>query len=56
MNQPERGAPRIVVTVAVTADKLDPDISRRKNELYAASVARQGAEPIVLEPGGKIVL
>ena len=49
MNRPERRAPRIVVTVAVTADKLDPDISRRKNELYAASVARQGANPIVLD-------
>jgi putative glutamine amidotransferase len=49
MNRSERGAPRIVVTVAVTAEQLDPDISRRKNELYAASVARQGAEPIVLD-------
>lgn len=37
------------MTVAVTADKSDPDISTRKNELYAASVARQGADPIVLD-------
>jgi putative glutamine amidotransferase len=49
MNRSDRGAPRIVVTVAVTADKLDPEISRRKNDLYAASVAGQGAEPIVLD-------
>lgn len=42
-------APRIVVTVAVSADKRDPEISRRKNELYAASVVRQGADPIVLD-------
>jgi putative glutamine amidotransferase len=49
MNRSSGSAPRIVVTVAVTADKLDPDISRRKNELYAASVARHGAKPIVLD-------
>lgn len=42
-------SPRIVVTVAVTADKRDPDISLRKNALYAAGVERQGAEPIVLD-------
>lgn len=35
--------------MAVTADKSDPDISTRKNELYAACVARQGADPIVLD-------
>ena len=48
MNRSE-GSARILVTVAVTADKLDPEISRRKKELYAASVARHGAEPIVLD-------
>jgi len=49
MNRSAGSAPRIVVTVAVTADKSDPEISRRKNELYAASVARHGADPIVLD-------
>lgn len=49
MNRSAGRAPRIVVTVAMTADKLNPDISRRKNDLYAASVARQGADPIVLD-------
>lgn len=48
MNRSSDG-PRIVVTVGVTADKSDPEISRRKNELYAASVSRHGAEPIVLD-------
>jgi putative glutamine amidotransferase len=37
------------VTVAVTADKRDPEISKRKNDLYAASVARHGAEPVILD-------
>jgi len=41
--------PRIVVTVATPAAQTDPDIARRKNELYAASVRDQGAEPIVLD-------
>jgi putative glutamine amidotransferase len=44
-----RPAPRIVITVAAVADRTDPDIARRKNELYPASVARHGAEPIVLD-------
>jgi putative glutamine amidotransferase len=42
-------APRIVVTVAAVADLLDPDIARRKNELYSASLVRHGADPIVLD-------
>ncbi len=37
------------MTVAVTADKRDPDIARRKNELYPASLIRHGADPIVLD-------
>jgi putative glutamine amidotransferase len=49
MHRQSSAPPRILVTVAVTADKLDPDISRRKNELYATSVARHGGEPIVLD-------
>ena len=42
-------APRIVVTVATTADKDDPEVWERKNRLYVASVARHGAQPIVLD-------
>lgn len=42
-------APRIVVTVTTTGDKDDPDVSERKNRLYTASVARHGAQPIVLD-------
>jgi putative glutamine amidotransferase len=49
MQRSARKPPRILVTVAVTADKTDPGISRRKNDLYAASVARHGAHPIVLD-------
>jgi putative glutamine amidotransferase len=49
MNRSAGRAPRIVVTVAVMADKQNPEISRRKNELYSASVVRQGADPIVLD-------
>jgi len=42
-------APRIVVTVAATARQTDPELAARKNALYAASVARHGGEPIVLD-------
>jgi putative glutamine amidotransferase len=49
MSPTDAAAPRVVVTVAATADKRDPEISRRKNELYAASVARHGAEPVILD-------
>lgn len=55
MTHPGRGAPRIVVTVAVAADQSDPEIARRKNALYAGAVTRQGAEAVQLdstsEPG-----
>jgi len=49
MRQPGSPSPRIVVTVAAVADKRDPDIARRKNELYPASLVRHGADPIVLD-------
>lgn len=39
----------IVVTVAIPAAQVEPDIAARKNALYADSVARHGAEPIVLD-------
>ena len=40
---------RIVVTVAVAAHQGEPKIAQRKNELYAASLARRGATPIILD-------
>ncbi len=49
MRQDATPAPRIVVTVAATAGKPDPEIALRKNALYAASVVRHGAQPIVLD-------
>lgn len=49
MREPRASRPTIVVTVAVTAGNADPEIARRKNELYAESVARQGATPLVLD-------
>ena len=38
-----------MVTVAVAAQQSEPSIASRKNELYAAAVARHGATPIVLD-------
>ena len=49
MRHPLSTAPRIVVTVAATAHLADPDLSNRKNALYAASVARHGGTPVVLD-------
>ena len=41
--------PTIVVTVAVAARQGEPEIAARKNQLYAAAVARHGATPLVLD-------
>ncbi|MFL5673637.1 MAG: gamma-glutamyl-gamma-aminobutyrate hydrolase family protein [Chloroflexota bacterium] len=41
--------PRVVVTVAVAARQPDPDLSERRNALYAAAVSRHGGTPIVLD-------
>lgn len=49
MHEPGPSAPRIVLTVAAVAGKTNPDIAQRKNELYVASLRRQGADPIVLD-------
>ena len=49
MSRPTAGRPRIVVTVAVAARQGEPDIAERKNALYAAAVARQGGQPVVLD-------
>lgn len=37
------------MTVAVAARQGEPDIAERKNALYAAAVARQGGQPVVLD-------
>jgi putative glutamine amidotransferase len=42
-------APRIVVTVADPARQAEPDLSERRNALYADAVARHGGTPIVLD-------
>lgn len=47
--RPGRGAPRIVVTVAVATRQAEPEIAERKNRLYADGLARHGAEPLVLD-------
>ena len=41
--------PRVVITVAAIGDRREPEIARRKNDLYEASVVRQGAQAIVLD-------
>jgi len=41
--------PRIVVTVALAARQREPEIAEQKNRLYAASVARHGAAPILVD-------
>ena len=40
---------RIVVTVAVAARQPEPDLSERRNALYAAAVSRHGGMPVVLD-------
>jgi putative glutamine amidotransferase len=49
MRRPPSAVPRIVVTVAVASRQSEPEIAARKNALYADSVARHGAEPVVLD-------
>jgi putative glutamine amidotransferase len=49
MSRPVPPAPRIVVTVAATAGHVEPEIAARKNALYATSLARHGASPILLD-------
>jgi putative glutamine amidotransferase len=41
--------PRIVVTVTVPARHPDPELSTRKNRLYAEAVERHGGEAIVVD-------
>jgi putative glutamine amidotransferase len=41
--------PRIAITVADPAGRSDPDVVRRKNQLYADAIARRGGLPILLD-------
>jgi putative glutamine amidotransferase len=42
-------APRIVVTVAVAARQQEPELSERRNALYAAAISRHDGTPMVLD-------
>ena len=42
-------APTIVLTVAVAAASSEPEITARKNALYAAAVTRHGGLPVLLD-------
>lgn len=44
-----RPVPRIVVTLAVAADRKDPAVSARKNALYVEALERHGAEVTPLD-------
>jgi putative glutamine amidotransferase len=44
-----KSRPRVVVTVAVPARQREPDVTQRKNDLYAESVRRHGGEPVVVD-------
>jgi putative glutamine amidotransferase len=45
----DRSSPRVVVTVAAPSGQGDPELARRKNDLYAEAVRRHGGEPILLD-------
>ena len=49
MNAQASSGPTIVVTVAVAAQQGEPGLAEQKNRLYAGSLARQGATPILLD-------
>jgi putative glutamine amidotransferase len=42
-------SPKIVVTVAQAVRQGEPEVAERKNQLYAAAVARQGGTPVILD-------
>lgn len=47
--QPPPTRPRILITVATPALQVEPDVTERKNRLYADAIARAGGSPIVLD-------
>lgn len=49
MRQRPEAAPRIVITVANPAASSDSELARRKNQLYADAVERQGAEATIID-------
>jgi gamma-glutamyl-gamma-aminobutyrate hydrolase PuuD len=49
VNPSARGSPKIVVTIGVVGRQAEPEIAERKNQLYAAGLARQGATPILVD-------
>lgn len=48
-------APLVVITVADPARRSDPGLAARKNELYAAAVARHGGSPFLVHAGSPAV-
>lgn len=49
MAAPTSPAPRIVVTLAVAARDVDPEIAARKNALYVEAVRRHGGDAVALD-------
>jgi putative glutamine amidotransferase len=48
---PRATPPSIVVTLAVAAEHAQPDLARRRNELYLEAVRRHGGVPLPLDAG-----
>jgi gamma-glutamyl-gamma-aminobutyrate hydrolase PuuD len=46
---PPRISPRIVVTLTVAADQPEPDLARRRSELYLAAIRRHGGTPLAVD-------
>jgi putative glutamine amidotransferase len=42
-------SPRIVVTLAVAAEQPQPDLARRRNELYLDAIRRHGGNPLAVD-------
>jgi gamma-glutamyl-gamma-aminobutyrate hydrolase PuuD len=49
MRQGTSGTPRIAITAADPSRSSNPDLARRKNQLYADAVARPGGEAVLLD-------
>lgn len=46
---PAQDSPRIVITLAVADEQAQPDLARRRQELYLAAVRRHGATPVAVD-------
>jgi putative glutamine amidotransferase len=42
-------SPRIVVTVTVTAEQPEPDLARRRSDLYLDAIRRHGGTPLAVD-------